>query len=120
MAFRARRRLFGLLTAVLFALSSVAHVYAATEVATKMPATGMESSAPDRGMESSAPDHGMDCGSVDKSARADCVAMCATAVAILGETIAVPFVVAAQDVESGAELPPPGRGPSPEPHPPKR
>jgi hypothetical protein len=112
MAFRARRRLFGLLIAVLFALSSVAHVYAATDAAMKMPTAAA--------MESSAPDHGMDCGGVDKAAHAACVAMCATALAILGETIAVPFAVAAQDVESAAELPPPGRGPSPEPHPPKR
>jgi hypothetical protein len=111
MAFRARRRLFGLLTAVLFALSSVAHVYAATEATMKMPTTAMESFAPD---------HGMDCGGVDKAAHAACIAMCATAVAILGETIAVPFIVAAQDVEPDPELPPPGRGPSPEPHPPKR
>ena len=111
MAFRARRRLFGLLTTVLFALSSVAHVYAATEAAMKMPAAAMESSAPD---------HGMDCGGGDKAAHAACVAMCATAMAILGEPIAVPIVVAAQDVESDPELPPPGRGPSPEPHPPKR
>ena len=116
MAFRARRRLFCLLTAVLFALSSVAQVYAATEAVMKMPAAAMESST-----ESSAPDHGMDCGGGgDKAARAACVAMCATAVAILGEPIAIPFVVTAQYVESDPELPPRGRGPSPEIHPPKR
>jgi hypothetical protein len=115
MAFRARRRLFCLLTAVLFALSSVAHVYAATEAVMKMPAAAMESL-----MEGSASDHGMDCGGGDKADRAACVAMCATAAAILGEPIAVPFVVTAQYIESDAELPPPGRGPSPEPHPPKR
>jgi hypothetical protein len=113
MAFRARRRLFCLLTAVLFALSSVAHVYAATEAAMKMPAAAT--------MENSAPDHDMDCGGGgDNAAHAACIAMCATAMAILGEAIVVPFVVAARDIESDPELPPSGRGPSPEPHPPKR
>jgi len=112
MAFRARRRLFGLLTTLLFALGSVAHVYAATDAAMKMPVAAMESSMPD---------HGMDCSDRDdKAAHAACVAMCATVVAILSEQIAVPIVVAMQDVESATELPPAGRGPSPEPHPPKR
>ena len=47
-------------------------------------------------------------------------AMCATAVAILSELVAVPFVVAMQDIVTAAELPPAIGGPSPDPHPPKR
>ncbi len=110
MVFCARRRLFCFLTALLFALSSVGHVYAATEAVMKMPAAAMEMS-----------DHGMDCGGgSDKGARANCMAMCATSVAILSESVAVPAFVALQDVESIAELPPPERGLLPEPHPPKR
>jgi len=80
----------------------------------KMPA--MESSLSDQG---TMPDHGMGCGG-DKATHADCIAMCATAVAILSEVVAVPFAVAMQDVVSAAELPPASGGPSPDPHPPKR
>jgi archaellum component FlaG (FlaF/FlaG flagellin family) len=112
MAFRASRRLFCFLAALLFALSSVGHVYATTEALMKMPAAAMESSMSD---------HGMDCGgSNDKGARANCMAMCATSFAILSEPITIPVVVVLQDVESITELPPPERGLLPEPHPPKR
>ena len=112
MAPRAKRRLFCLLTALLFALSSVGHVYAATEAVMKMPATAMEDTMSD---------DGMDCGGgSDKGARVNCMAMCATSIAILAEPVAVPVVVALQNVESGTELPPPERGLLPEPHPPKR
>jgi len=68
----------------------------------------------------SMPDQGMGCGGSDKAAHADCIAMCATAVAILSELVAVPFVVAMQDIVTAAELPPAIGGPSPDPHPPKR
>jgi hypothetical protein len=116
MALCAGRRLFCLLTAMLFALSSVGHVYAATEAVMKMPAAAMEGS-----MEGSVTDHGMDCGGGnDEGARANCMAMCATSVAILGEPIVVPVVAALQSVKPAAELPPPERGLLPEPHPPKR
>jgi len=117
MAFRARRRLFGLLTAVLFTISSVGHVYAATEALMKMPAPMADGVMSDHGMS----DHGMDCGGGDdKAARVNCMAMCATAVAILSQPVTVPVVVAMLDVASGAELPPPARGVLPEPHPPRR
>ena len=115
MALRANRRWLCLLTALLFAVSGVAHAYAMTDAAMKMPA--MESSMSDQG---TMPDHGMDCGGGDKAAHADCIAMCATAVAILSELVAVPFVVAMQDIVTAAELPPAIGGPSPDPHPPKR
>jgi len=111
MAVRADRRLRCLVAALLFAISSVAHVYAATTATTKMPAVVMEPASPD---------HGMDCGGDDKTTRAACMAICATAVAILGESVAIPFAVATQDVESNLGLPLPSRDPSPEPHPPKR
>jgi len=100
--------------ALLFAASGAAHAYAMTDAAMKMPAT--ESSMSDQGM----PDQGMDCGGSGKAAHADCIAMCATAVAILSELVAVPFVVAMQDIVTAAELPPAIGGPSPDPHPPKR
>ena len=112
MAFRIDRRVLCLLTALLFAVSSVAHVYAATAAAMTMPDAAMATS--DRSMD------GMDCGGSDKAAHKACVAMCATAVAILNEPIIVPLVLAMQNVEADPELPPLGRGPSPEPHPPKR
>ncbi len=99
---------------VLFAISGVAHAYAMTDAAMKMPA--MESAMLDQSMA----DHGMDCGGGDKAAHADCIAMCATAAAILSELVAVQFVVAMHDVVTAAELPPASGGPSPEPHPPKR
>ena len=114
MALRANRRWLCLLTALLFAVSGVAHAYAMTDAAMKMPA--MESSMPIRLM----PDHGMDCGGSDKAAHADCIAMCATAVGHSRRTGCGPFVVAMQDIAAAVELPPPSGGPSPEPHPPKR
>jgi hypothetical protein len=117
MALRANRRWLCLLTALLFAVSGVAHAYAMTDAAMKMPVAAMDSAMPDQPMA----DHGMDCGGGgDKAAHADCIAMCATAVAILSELVAVPFVVAMQDIVTAAELPPAIGGPSPDPHPPKR
>jgi len=112
MAVRVRRRLLCLLTALLFAVGSVAQVYAGTEAAMTMPSTAMAVS--EHGMS------GMDCGGNGKAAHAACVAMCATAVAILNEPIIVPMVLAMQNVAASPEQPPLGRGPSPEPHPPKR
>jgi hypothetical protein len=111
MALHANRRWLCLLTALLFAIGGVAHAYAMTDAAMKMPSAAMESSVSD---------HGMDCGGGDKAAHAACVAMCATAVAILGEPVAIPFVVAMQDIVVATDLPPSSGGPSPEPHPPKR
>jgi hypothetical protein len=110
MARRAHRRLLCLATAALFAISSAAHVYAVTAASLTMPTA----------MEAPAPDHAMDCGGDDKAAHAACVAMCATSVAILSEPAVVPVVVARQNVERASQLPPSSRGPSPEPHPPKR
>ena len=120
MALRANRRWLCLLTAVLFAVSGAAHAYAMTGAAMKMPA--MASAMSDQVMPDQAmmPDHGMDCGGSGKAAHADCIAMCATAAAILSELVAVPFVVAVQDIVTAAELPPASGGPSPDPHPPKR
>jgi hypothetical protein len=116
MALRAHRRWLCLLAALIFAMSGVAHAYAMTDAAMKMPGAAMESAMPDQSMA----DHGMGCGGSDKAARADCIAMCATAVGILSEWVAVPFVVAMQDIVIAAELPPASGGPSPDPHPPKR
>ena len=79
-----------------------------------MSAAGMEDTSHDDGM------GGMDCGGKDKAAQAACIAMCATAVAIVSEPAAISFVVAAQDVESIPVTLPPGHGLSPEPPPPKR
>lgn len=109
MVVRANRRWLCALTALLFAIGSVAHAYAMTDAAMNTPSAAMESS-----------DHGMDCGGGDKAAHATCVAMCATAFAILSEPIATPFVVAMQDITADPDLPLTSRSPSPEPHPPKR
>jgi len=114
MACRAHRRLICLLSALLFALGGVAHAYAATDAVMKMSAAGMETAGHDDGM------GGMDCGGKDKAAQAACIAMCASAVAISNEPVAIPFVVAAQDVDSVPAALPSGLGLSPEPPPPKR
>ena len=100
-----------LLTALLFAISSTAHAYAMTDAAMKMPSGAMESTASD---------HGMDCGGgPDKASQANCIAICAMAVAILSEPVAIPLAVAVKAMVAAPELPPPGACPSPEPHPPK-
>jgi hypothetical protein len=109
MVLQANRRWLCLLTALLFAIGSMAQAYAMTDAAMK----------PSGAMESSAPDDGMDCGGSDKAANAVCVAMCATAVAILSEPVAIPFAAAMQDIVTAAVLPPPSGCLSPEPHPPK-
>jgi hypothetical protein len=106
----ARRRFLCLLTALLFGISAVAHAWAVTDAAMKMPAV----------VEAPVQDHGMDCGGGDKAAHAACIAMCATAVAILNAPIAIPLVAAIQDRASAPELPLPDRALLPEPHPPKR
>jgi hypothetical protein len=95
MVLHANRRWLCLLTALLFAISSMAHAYAMTDASMKMPSAAMESSAPD---------HGMDCGGNDKAPHAACVAMCATAVAILSEPVAMTFVVAMRDIAPGVNL----------------
>lgn len=106
----ARRRFLCLLTAFLFGIGAVAHAWAVSDAALKMPAAEM-----------SGQDHGMDCGGGDdKAAHAACVAMCASGVAILSAPVAIPLAVAMADRAFDPELPLPGRGPSPEPHPPKR
>src|SRR5690242_4462855 len=127
MAFRANRRWLCLLTAVLFAISGAVHAYAMTDAAMKMPGAAMASAMSDQSMfdqampNASMTKHGMDCGGGGgKAAHADCIAMCATAVGILTELAAVPFVVAMQDIVAAAEVPPASGGPSPDPHPPKR
>lgn len=109
MVLHANRRWLCLLIALLFAIGSTGHVYAMTDMAMKMTSAAMESSAPDRDM---------DCGG-DKVMHVACIAMCATAVGILGEPVSMPLVVVDQEVAFAAELPPRSRGPSPEPHPPK-
>jgi hypothetical protein len=111
MVLRANRRWLCLFTALLFSISSTAHAYAMTDAAMKMPSGAMESSASD---------HGMDCGGgPDKASQANCIAICAMAIAILSAPAAIPFVVAMQEMVVAPELPPPSASPSPEPHPPK-
>ena len=110
MVLHSNRRWLCLFTALLFSISSTAHAYAMTDAAMKMPSAAMESSGSD---------HGMDCGGSDKAAQAACVALCATAFAVLPQPVAIPFVVAMHDILAVSEVPPPSGGPSPEPYPPK-
>jgi hypothetical protein len=114
MAFRANRRRLCALIALLFALGSGAHAYASTNALMAMSATAMEDAGQDEGM------GGMDCGGKDKATHAACVAMCASAVAIVNDAVAIPLVVAVQDVEAVPVTMPPGLGMSPEPPPPTR
>lgn len=112
MVLHVNRRWLCLLTALLFAIGGMAQAYAMTDAAMKMPSPTMEGAASD---------HDMDCGGGgDKAMDAACVALCATAAAVLPAPIAMTFVVAMQDIVAAAELQPPGDAPAPEPHPPKR
>lgn len=112
MILHVNRRWLRLVTALLFTISGMAHAYAMTDAAMKMP---------DAVMESAASDYGMDCGggSGDQAADAACVALCATAIAVLPAPLAMTFVIAMQDVVAATELESPGDSLSPEPHPPK-
>ena len=111
MILHVNRRWLCLLTAFVFTIGSIGHAFAMTDAAMKMPSAAMASSAPD---------HGMDCDGSDKATHAACVAMCASAVALLNEPVAILFAVAIQDFVVDPALPLLGRSPSPEPHPPKR
>ena len=111
MVLHVNRRWLCLLTALLFAIGGMAQAYAMTDAAMKMPSAAMEGAASD---------HDMDCGGGDKAIDAACVALCATAAAVLPAPIAITFVAALQDTEAATELQPPGDAHSPEPHPPKR
>jgi hypothetical protein len=110
MVLHVNRRWLRLVTALLFTIGGMAQAYAMTDAAMKMPSTAMEGVASD---------HDMDCCG-DKAMDAACVALCATAVAILGEPVPIPFLVGMPDIVAVSELPSPNTGPSPEPHPPKR
>jgi hypothetical protein len=114
MANHAKRRLLCLLIALLFALSGVAQVYAATASLMQMPSATMDGSVSDHG-----PDHGMGCDGNDKATHAACVAMCATAIAILSEPAALPLVVAMHDLHAAPDALPSSHGFPPEPPPPK-
>jgi hypothetical protein len=108
MATDAKRRLICLLAAALFAISSVGHAYAATAALMEMPAATM------------APNHGMDCGGSDKASHATCVALCATAVAILAEPVGITLAILQQSLDAAPQLPLAGRELLPEPGPPRR
>lgn len=113
MAFcRPHRNIVSLLIATLFSISVVAHGFVMTEAALKM-------SAATAAMETPSPDHAMDCGGDDNTARAACLATCASVIAILSEPTLLPIVVTMQDLTADVELPFSGRGIPPEPHPPK-
>jgi hypothetical protein len=112
MVLHVNRRWLRLVTALLFTIGGMAQACAMPDAAIKMPSTAMEAAASD---------HDMDCGGgADKAMDAACVALCATAVAILGEPVAIPLLVGMPDIMAVSELPSPSAGPSPEPHPPKR
>jgi hypothetical protein len=98
-----------LLVAILFGVSAVAHVYAITSAAM----------LPSAATEVPASDHGMDCGGGDKAAQADCIAACATAIAILCEPVRVSAPTTIFDGVVIDQSHVSGRGVAPEPHPPK-
>jgi|SRR5262245_44040842 len=114
MASNGKRRLLCLLIALLFALSGVAQVYVATISQMQMPSATMEGFASDHN-----PDHGMGCGGNDKATHAACLAMCATAIAVLSEPAALPIAVAMQDLHAAPDALPSSHGFPPEPPPPK-
>jgi hypothetical protein len=112
MVFHVNRRWLCPLTALLFAIGGMAQACAMTDAAMKLPSAAMECAASD---------HDMDCGggSGDRTADAACVALCATAVAVLPALRVMTFAVVMQDVVAAAESQPSGDSPPPEPHPPK-
>jgi hypothetical protein len=109
MASRANRRLLCVVIALLFTISGVARLYAATASSLQLPMSAMEDTMPGHD----------DCGGKDKAAHAACLAMCATAVAILSEPTVIVLASAIQDRHPASEALPAGRRLSPEPPPPK-
>lgn len=109
MALCAKRRLQRQVFALLFAISSVVHAYAVTVSMMNMPTATMDASASDD----------MDCCASNKATNAACVAICATAVAILTNPVTTPQPVTTEDVEPALQLPLISSDPSPEPPPPK-
>jgi hypothetical protein len=109
MALCAKRRLQRQVFALLFAISSVVQAYAVTVSMMNMPTATVNASGNDD----------MDCCASDKASSGACVAICATAVAILADPVTTPQPVATGHVEPALELPLISRDPSPEPPPPK-
>jgi hypothetical protein len=116
MAFRGNwNRIFCVVAALLFSISAVAHSFAMTQPAMKMSSAPAEMSMQGHGM-----DHGMDCGGDDLASKVNCIAACATAIAILSEPVRMLLPLSVRGADPEAPLPMSGRGLLPEPHPPKR
>ena len=77
-----RYRIFCFLASLLFSISTVAHSFAVTQAVMKMSSAPAEMSTQGHGM-----DHGMDCGGDDLASNGNCIAACATAIAILSEPV---------------------------------
>jgi hypothetical protein len=111
MAFRLNRRFTALATAMLFGISVAAHGLAASHSNMKamdaVAANDMQSPIPDSG-----------CGGNDDGGMA-CFALCASAVAILPASVALPVTMATTQPLSHAEQFMASRGIPPEPAPPR-
>jgi hypothetical protein len=111
MAFRLNRRFTALATAMLFSISVAAHGFAASHANMKamdvMAASDMQPSTPDSG-----------CGGNDGGGMA-CFALCASTVAILPASVALPMTMAMPQPLSHAEQFMASRGSPPEPAPPR-
>jgi hypothetical protein len=111
MALCAKRRFQRRVFALLFAISSVVHAYAVTVSMMTMPTTTIDASASDG--------DDMGCCASDKATHAACVAICASAFAILAEPVTTPYLVTTQGVEPALQLPLTSSDRSPDPPPPK-
>ena len=111
MASRANRRWLCLFIALLFAISGVARVCAATTAMMQMPASAIEGSMPT---------HDDDCDGKDRAAHIACLAMCATAMAILTDPAVIVVATKIQDRRSASEDAPVSHHLSPDPPPPKK
>jgi hypothetical protein len=111
MAFRLNRRFTACVTAMLFGISVAAHGFAASDANMKaMDAMATSDTQP------STPDSG--CGGNDGGGVA-CFALCASAVAILPASIALPMTMAMTQPLSYGEQFMASRGSPPEPAPPR-
>lgn len=116
MPLRRCRRLFALLSAMLFTLSIVGHGFMLGGMGAKIMTAASA--------EMAAQDGAMDC---DKSAGCDdmtgmnlaCVAHCASLVAVLSDPTPLPVIAAVREVLSLALTVPAGRNSPPDPYPPK-
>jgi hypothetical protein len=116
MHLRRCRRLFALLSAMLFSLSIVGHAFMLGDMGAKaMTAASVELAAQDGAMDC---DKGVGCDDM-KDMQLACVAHCASIVAVLSDPAPMPVIATVRDVLAPAISLLAGRIMAPDPYPPK-